>query len=498
MRRMGRAFLVGLIATFSGAVWAQHRGDQLSFQGFAGHNELYARGLAVGGAFTAAQGDIGCLFYNAAGLASLQQIQVSTTAEFYSKSWWENQVYRPDRMFITLPLYLEGLYIPDPANNGRWDYEIWIEQRDSAYVVSEPELGLDPFSEKAADWKRTADGQTLNQLASAIPLSLGGKRFVAAASYGIGNTLLDYDRNDTYLDPHIGYDAYGVAKRVSTDTLRVNWFQYARQREGKLKEARVAIASELTTWLHLGLSATRLWGDTDDRQSLNKVGWFDLAKDNRMRFSYDTLRVGVSGRSSFSAATLAVGALLRTSRLRMGTVLTLPYTAKRSWNYALDSISVLASAGHNLTGEQELRVPASFSFGFALLPLDPLELTFDYRKVPYSKGRFSPALQDTVHPSWVDQEDLAFGAAYSPFAWLSLLAGYRRLGQVFVPDGNAFPDKGPAAEAFTAGLRIRLPIGIFDVAWETRRLRYYDSYYSNTNYAVERLKHVVVTWTLGL
>ncbi|MDZ7373402.1 MAG: hypothetical protein ONB23_05465, partial [candidate division KSB1 bacterium] len=120
----------------------QHRGDPLAFQGLEKHNEMAPRALAVGGAYYAHAGDLSCLFYNPAGLAALRKPSVSVTAESFTQRWWENQVYRPNRMFVTLPFYLQRLYIPDPANNGRWDYEIWIEERDSTYIVQEPKLGL--------------------------------------------------------------------------------------------------------------------------------------------------------------------------------------------------------------------------------------------------------------------------------------------------------------------------------------------------------------------
>ena len=59
---------------------------------------------------------------------------------------------------------------------------------------------------------------------------------------------------------------------------------------------------------------------------------------------------------------------------------------------------------------------------------------------------------------------------------------YRIRPDIFVPDGAAIRDRGPDHESLTAGLRIQIPFGWLDLALERRRMKYYDSYFSNTNF----------------
>ena len=131
-------------------VFAQHRGDNLSFQGLPLQSDIAVKSTAMGGAYTSISGDLNSIYYNPAGLADINEFQISVGANSYSKLWRENQAYRPNRMFWTMAFYLDGLYTPDPANNGIWDYEL---AQDSTYIVNPPQLGKEPFSEEAADWQ---------------------------------------------------------------------------------------------------------------------------------------------------------------------------------------------------------------------------------------------------------------------------------------------------------------------------------------------------------
>ena len=108
----------------SATLLAQHRGDNLSFQGFGYKDNLSTKASAMAGAVTAVSGDISSLFYNPAGLAGIEKLQISFNVKLYNRHWRENQDYRPNNAFSTLPLYFEGLYIPLRENSGRWDYDL--------------------------------------------------------------------------------------------------------------------------------------------------------------------------------------------------------------------------------------------------------------------------------------------------------------------------------------------------------------------------------------
>ena len=496
---MKRIVFAGMLILFgAAAVPAQHRGDNLGFQGLSQPNDVSAQALAVGNALTAVPGAAAAVHFNPAGLAGVEHLEVTVAGSRYSKLWRENQAFRPNRFEFTLPFYLEGLYTPDPANNGRWDYEIFIEQRDSAYVVQDPVLGADPYGKKAADWERTANGSLLDNVSVAVPVHLGGRPLVLAVSYNARFRVEDFDRNDTYLDPMIGYDAYGVAQRVANDTLRMDWFRYLRHRTGTIHQVEIAAGYKLRKNLSVGARIGRFSGTTSDILSLNKVGWFDLVKDNRFRFSYDTLDVAQHGSSKFQATQVSAGLIWQLNRLYLGLKLTAPYTIRRTWSATTTTLSKQGMQQTPQSGEDRLSVPLSYAVGFAFWPHPRLRLTLDVETILYSKGKMEMVQPDSVHGGWADQNIVRMGVAYSPAAWLTLMAGYRNLPQTFVPDGAALKHQGPAAQSYTAGLALRLPLGRLVLAYETRQLKYYDSYYSQTNYALETLKRLVVEYTFRL
>ena len=191
----------------------------------------------MGGADVANTGDLSSIFSNPAGLADITTYKISFSANKYEKKWWENQDYRPNRQFTNLSFILDGLYIPNPDNNGMWDYDAFLE--DPTYIVNDPELGLDPYSEEAAIWKKTETDFILNNIAIAVPFEISEIPFVVSGAYSQYNNILDYDRNTTYLDPHIGYNGYApLEERVTSaeDTIRVNWFDYTRAKNGDIKQ----------------------------------------------------------------------------------------------------------------------------------------------------------------------------------------------------------------------------------------------------------------------
>ncbi len=482
-----------LTATFG---FAQHRGDNLAFQGLSLRNESGVKALAMGGAYTSITGEVASLFYNPAGLADVQKFQLSVSANRYKKLWRENQVFRTNRLFLTLPFYLERLYIPNPENNGQWDYEIFIRERDSSYVVQDPKLGAEPYSSEAAEWEKTTDDFLFDHIAAALPLNVAGKDIVLSAAYHRSYDVLDFDRNDTYLDPHVGYDEYGVAERVSNDTLRMDWYTFQRQRSGTLHSLTAAVAYKVNRNIKLGVGFASMSGETQDAQQLDKVGWFDLTKNNRFRFSYDTLNTSIKGTSKFSATSLNVGTVLTFDHFSFGFNYKAGYTLKRSWQYSTVTTDTLQSLSSSGSGEDKMSVPAGYRLGVTFMPVQQFLISFDYESTPYSRASFSLASNDSTHRDWVDQGIVRFGLEYRPKAWLSLLAGYRNMPTTFVPDGAAFKDRGPAAESFTAGISLRTGSGRLDVAYEIRRLKYYDSYYSNTNYALEAWDNLVIGYML--
>jgi len=476
---------------------AQHRGDNLAFQGIGYVNDYGVKSLAMGNAYNSISGDINSLFWNRAGLADLKSFQFSLSARSFSRSWKENQVYRPNRFFVTLPFYLEGLYTPDPANNGVWDYEL---AGDSSYIVNYPAMGLDPYSDEAADWKKKESDFALNNLAAAFPFNISGQQFVVAASYHRIDQVLDYDRNDTYLDPHLGYSEYNMPARVDgTDTIAVNWSRFERVRSGKMSEVVIGAAYDLSEKIKIGLGMNITSGETEDLQVLDRVGYFELYQENRFRFSYDTVATRISGISKFNASRFNLGAIYKLNKFSLGATIYLPYTYTRDWNYDTEIMDSTGSSVSVQSGKDKFKMSAAFALGTSFTPIKQFIFSLDYEFIPYSNARFELASNDTTHRDWADVQILRFGIEFMPYEIISFLAGYQNIPQTFVPDGAAFRDKGPNSQSFTMGASLSLrKLGRIDLAYEIRRLKYYDSYYSNTNYVEEKFNRFMLGYVFSL
>lgn len=476
---------------------AQHRGDNLSFQGLNEINGIGVKAAAMGNADVANLGDLSSIFSNPAGLAGIKNYKISFSANNFEKKWWENQDYRPNRQFTNLSFYLDGLYIPNPENNGKWDYDAFFD--DSTYIVNDPALGLDPYSEEAAIWKKTEKDFIFNNVAVAIPLNISDFSFVLSGAYSQQNNILDYDRNTTYLDPHIGYNGYRpLEERVTSaeDTVKVNWYDYTRTKKGDLKQITFAVSSQVTNYLSLGLGVNILNGESDDFYSLNKIGYFNLIGGaNSFKFSYDTLNTSVSGLSKYSGVYLNLGAVIKLNRINIGIKINTPYTLKREWDYQTSTSNSDTSSLGNLKGTDELEFPISYALGISFNPIDDFRLAFEIERANYSKAEFNLANPDSTLNNWADQTFIRFGVEYNVYDFITILAGYSNKTELFIPDGAAIKNKGPNATTYSFGLSLDFDIGRFDFAYQTRTMKYIDSYFSNTNYSTETYNNLLAGYT---
>jgi len=499
MKIRQKFFFTVIILFVSTIICGQHRGDNLSFQGL---NDLNVSGIktsAMGGVNVAGTSDVNSIFGNPAGLIGLKSFQITLGANSYQKKWWENQDYRPNRQFVTLPFYLDGLYTPNPANNGKWDYYAFFN--DSTYKVSDPSLGKDPYSSDAADWKKDKSKFIFNNIAVAVPIKIFNRDFVVAASYSRYN-ILDYDRNQTYLDPHIGFSGYGgLEERVTAagDTVHVNWFDYSRSRTGSVNQITLAAAADVLDFLKLGFSANIISGESDDFHGLNKIGYFDLIGGaNSFKFSYDTLNTYETGTSTYKALNLSFGAVISLERINIGIKLKTPYTFERTFNLTQNIDGKKVKQSKLLSGTDKAKYPLGVSFGLSFMPVDQFRIAFDIENTPYSKTEFELSSPDSTFRKMADQTIIKIGVEYKVLDYLSILGGFRNATEFFIPDGSAVKDGGPNLKSYTFGASLDLPYGRLDLAYEYKIMKYYDSYFSNTNYVTETFNNFSIGYTLTL
>ena len=496
-RTVQSTILILCMTLVSGFVQAQNRGNNLAFQGFGNISEPNASALGMGGAYSSLSGNVDVMNYNPAGLTGINELQFSVSGGHIVRQWTENQVYNPNRLFVTLPFYLERLYIPDPANNRFRDNDVFYEGlADSLYAVARPDTGLEAYSDEAADWKKTERKTGPTNFSIAYPMTIAGKNIVLAAAWNKKLDFYNYDRNETYLDPHIGYTEYDMPELVDgTDSVDIVWSDFERQRLGSMQELRGAIALDLTDVVKIGMSVHYFTGETEDTQILDRIGWFRLYDENRFAFSYDTMSVSTSGSSTFSGLKSELGLQLVYDAFSVGLNLKLPYNVTRESDYMTTTIDTASSNTVSVKNTETFRVPFAYTFGVNFRPTEKFMFSLDYDVNRYSKAEWDIANDDSTHRDWVDQMVLKFGLQYSPSEFLSLRAGYRSIPQVFVPDGAAFRDRGPEAQSWTLGAGLDFgQFGMLNAAWEFRQLKYNDQYFSNANYSKELTQNILISY----
>jgi len=513
--------MVLIFACMQTMLFAQHRGDDLSFQGV---NDLLSTnsGITHTNVFNASSKEIKSILLNPAGLGTLERIHVSFSGSSSERSWREAQYYRPNRLFVTFPFYLEGYYIPDPANNGILDLDLALE--DSNYVVSEPPMGLDRFGEEAADWKKNINSSDFKSINFAIPLNLKNKRVVFAASY-TSAPIYNYDRNITYLDPHLGFTDYNMAAKVDQNKppIRVNWSDFQRERVGISDNIIAAFSYQHNDALGFGVSYNMVSLETEDSQSLNRIGYFDLIKDNRFSFSYDTLNVQIEGTSKFNVNLIKIGGLIQKNVLNFGVYVTLPATVNKESSYSFSATGQdsgkafqFETDASTYSLDNELSLPATLNAGISVKPNDKFEFFLDIGQLTLGNNESSFKNLDTIPDTLYNDSDngknmiwssnaqrkylnnvkIQTGVKFNPFKLVSLFAGYQYLPQSFSPDGAAFGKTGPPEIGITFGIDFNLnKFGKVEAFWTKRELKYYDSYFSNTNYAFQSIENLTFSYS---
>lgn len=481
-----------IILMFFTIVNAQHRGDNIRFQGLQSENYLGVVPSALGGAYTAQSGDLNSLFWNPAGLSRIKDIELDFGFNSATNKWRESQRYRPNRIEATLPFYLQGWYVPKPENNGEWDY---ILAADSSYIVNSSISGNDPYSEEDADWKRKNSTSGFSHFSVAYPLQIMDRDIVLAGSYSSNVNVQDFDRNDTYLSPHIGYTAYdGLLERVDgSDTLNVDWYKYLRSRSGTTISYRGAVALQPVENLNVGLSVDIFTGETDDVLKLDKVGKFGLFDENEFFFSYDTLNTAITGSSDFNATKFNLGFIYNLNNVDVALNVQLPYTLERKWRYTKSITDTSGIASSSISGTDNIEFPAIYTFALNIRPVEKLSVSFDFEYAPYKNGKFNYDSPDSLDTEWTNQNILRFGIKYKLNELLTIMGGYRYTPQVFIPDGSANDDKGPTAISYSFGASINILENIqLNAAYVMQELRYYDQYFSNTNYVTESVDRLLL------
>ncbi len=491
--------------------FTQHVGDNLLYQGLAEQNSVSAKAAAYGNAFTSRTGDLSSLFFNSAGLVDIKSFQISFSAATQGKMWRDNQQWYAGTAYRNVPLYLDGLWEPDPAWDGIWSDSLMQVRYDSlgnpvgtawdVTTIKDPVYGKDVYSKERADNEYTSDKFSFDNIALAVPFQLVGKQWVAAGSYHKRYDVHDYDWNGTHLNPTWHTSEITIA--APGDTTRTDWSVYTRERTGGVYSINGALAMELNKYIQLGIGFNRFAGETDDKLMLDRVGYFLTEhQGENWAFSHESHLSKTTGMSKFSSLQFNIGSIIKLDNFNFGFNVKLPYTVEREWNYATVITTTRGSTSYDSSGVDKVDIPATYNFGLTFKPYNKLTLSLDFEKTNYSKTTYNldETFQDslTLYTKWVDQFSLGFGVEYNLTKFLTVLAGYQSRTTPFIPYGVAIKDRGPSGETYSIGFSLNALWGRFDVSYNYYHLKYYDAFFTNNNYTLQSLKKLSFGYTIFL
>ena len=511
--------LLGVLYFLPTVSMSQGNGDPLGFQGLSKLNMFSAQALAQGNTSIAQTGVVNSLFNNPAGLGDIERLQISISGKSSQWKQHENQYWTESRLHPLLPAILDGRYVPNPHHNGLLDTALVNLMSPDDYTI--PLLGFDQYSPEVADWKDSYISQSpVNNISLAIPLKIMGKSLVLAAGLARRNDIYEYDRNDTYLNPHFG-DRTNPVILAAPDSMIMNWFKYERLSKGGINALTFGLALRMSNHLQLGLSIQNLNGESDDHLEMDKVGYFLFPKSDEFAFTYDTMTVVQSGKSTFGTTSdirgmpllisffnpIKFGILFNYKQFDLGFCITSPYTITRDWDYTIEFFETDTITTTNINGQDQMDLPITIALGAKIEQKNRLSISFDIGFNPYSQTHFSYTdtsfnhtifQLDTLRSNWVDQTTFGIGMKYGITPGISVMAGYRSVPEVFIPNRAAFRHKGPEMESVSAGISVAFPFGQIDLGYEYRFLKYYDSWESNLNYVLKTENHLGVSLRFGL
>ena len=442
---------------------AQGFGGPLTVHGLhqQGNHSAAARGF--GGITMGTEGDIGTMFLNAAGVHSLEGIQLSIAGLHQSRDWSQEQQFAPVRYYPNLSLLLEGRTesIPDPDPD-----LIGFTPADSVQR---------PFDDIQPSWDRSLSSSSFPLHALlAVPVSLGSITLTAGVGAVQYANLNHFYQNNNVLDPAVlSQRPLPTLRPTDDDPLTAEWYQSIRSREGSIRGYGLSLAARHEgTGLSVGISGLLLRGSSDDfEQRVNRGTLTFLANEFRADSGFGG--VTTTGTSEFEGQEFTLSGLLDGRHVSVGFTITPPTKITRSFDLQAVAATSGPSASLPASGEDSIQLPWRGSVGIMLKPREKLRIGLEYELRPYGSATFTSSKQEESSP-WESSSLFRVGTQYQLLPWLALRGGIRGEADVFVPDGSAIDDEPATYRVFSVGLGFDGVGFRLNLAYEYADLEYED------------------------
>lgn len=448
-------------------LFAQNAGAPLTIQGIDQFSISGARARGMGGSVFGVGEDANSLFSNPSLLTKVKSLNVQLGSSLNFSSYKQEQEWHPDEYYAELSLVIEGTI--------------------RNVVDTIPQKLARPYDQIPTDWNEDKNRTTLPSVAVSFPFSFLNTKWNVSGGFREVISLDTYFQNNNVLDPNIGaYRPSPVVRPKVGDSVKVQWYQFIRERTGSINGYSIGGAVDILENLTIGLSGTMYNGTSDDLQRRVGRGIFVLKTNNSSGFNVmrnDSLYYHntITGTSEYSGMNGSISGAFHNEVFTMSAVVVTPLEIKREWS-SKQQIDSMSGSFSTITqkGNDKISIPIQYSFGIALHPSSKVSIGIDYVVNSYNETKYSN--NDTTINPWLTSALLRSGIEYRPSDWLALRAGYRENVQTFIAAGAALFDDPVRGSVYTVGCGFRYNGITADIAYEYMLTEYSDAWESNINY----------------
>lgn len=461
--------LFGVISTLQ----AQGVADPLGVRGLEQFTATGTRARSMGWTGIASGNDANSLFSNPARLARLSSYEFRAAGFSGSTMYSQKQEWMPDKVYATLSLMFENRL------GGIIDTGQVKLQR--AYDDIEP------------NWERENSDSGPASIVGAAPLEIAGLKATFAVGYNQVINVNQFYQNNNAMDPYVGsFRPEPYPRPALGETVKVQWFQYSRERKGFVYGITPGAAISLSDRFDIGISANVIQGSTDDIEKRNDRGRIRLATSSSGNYNVHFVdsvyyRHTVEGTSTYSGLLTTLGLSYRGGEYSFGIIVRPGGTITRQFEGTATKDTTGSITSKTVTSKDEMTYPFSFAIGGSFLISNRLLLAVDYTVSKFGSAEYAANGGTAIKP-WLDGDMIRIGFEYQLIEEMKIRGGFREDTQIFSGEGAPIISDPIRGFGATAGAGLDFGMVMLDVAYEYAQLKYEDRWLSNVNYN-ERSSH---------
>ncbi len=447
-------------------ILAQDAGTPLRIQGLDQFSLTGTRARGMGGSVLATGGDANALFSNPALLTKVKTLNVqvgSGAVNSYAGQWQE---WHPNEYYAEMSLVIDGSILN--------------------VIDTLPQKLARAYDRISPNWGEEKTRMAPVNIAVSLPFELFETKFNVAAGMSEAVSLNNYFQNNNVLDPNVGqYRPYPIVRPRVGDSLKVQWYQFIRERSGSVMQYTFGGAVDLLENVTVGLSGAVYSGTSDDLQKRTDRGLFILKTNGSSGFNVmrnDSIyhHVTIKGTSDYSGMNGTIAVSYHNPTFTASAVIVTPLEITREWKQTVQNDTASSSTMIARNGKDKISVPLQYSFGLSIRPSGKVLIGLDYSIRSYAETKYSAA--DTSYNPWLNSSVLRAGIEYTPAKWIALRAGYRENVMTFASTGAAILNDPVRGAVYTLGVGTKLFSVKIDAAYEYGETKFIDAWESNLNH----------------